>query len=216
VELGGTDQKFNLLVGRELQKDAGQEPQIVLTMPILEGLDGVQKMSKSLGNYVGVSEPPAEMFGKLMSVSDELMWRYFELLSFRPMHQIQGFQQQVREGANPRDIKFDLAMEITARFHGERAAVSAKQEFIDRFQKGALPQSIEEKSLMCDGESMPIANVLKLAGLVASTSEGLRLVRQGAVRIDGQRVGDERLAIARGSEHVVQVGKRRVAKIRIE
>ena len=216
VELGGTDQKFNLLVGRELQKDAGQEAQIVLTMPILEGLDGIQKMSKSLGNYIGITEPPDEMFGKLMSISDDLMWRYFELLSFRPMHQIEGFQQQVRDGTNPRDIKFDLAMEITARFHDDAAAIAAKQKFIDRFQKGELPHDLEEKSVSCIEASMPIANVLKQAGLVGSTSEGLRLVRQGAVRIDGERVSDERLAIAKGTLQVFQVGKRRVARIKLE
>ena len=215
VELGGTDQKFNLLVGRELQKESGQEPQIVLTMPILEGLDGIQKMSKSLGNYIGVDEPPNEMFGKLMSISDSLMWRYFELLSFRPLAQIERFRSDAEHGENPRDIKFHLAEEITARFHSDAAAAHAKREFIERFQKGALPENIEEKTVSTAGAAVPIANVLREAGLVATTSDGIRMIQQGAVRIDGERVSDARVRILPGTEHIYQVGKRRVARVKL-
>jgi len=215
VELGGTDQKFNLLVGRQLQEAYGQEPQVVLTMPILEGLDGVQKMSKSLGNYIGITEPPDEMFGKLMSISDELMWRYFELLSFRPITEIQGFKKQVAEGANPRDIKFLLAEEIVARFHDQGAAARAKENFIDRFRRGALPDDMPSVTLKADAEGLPIANLLKEAQLVASTSEGLRMIKQGAVRIDGQRIEDKALRFEPGTEVVAQVGKRRFAKVKI-
>lgn len=213
VELGGTDQKFNLLVGRELQKHYGQPQQVVLTMPILEGLDGVQKMSKSLGNYIGIHEPPEEMFGKLMSISDELMWRYFELLSFRPASEVAGFRQQVAEGANPRDIKFRLGEEIVARFHDAAAATRARETFIARFQKGALPEDMPELQVQAPGGGMPLANLLKEAGLTGSTSEALRMIRQGAVRIDGERVEDAGLTLAVGASHVVQVGKRRFARI---
>lgn len=215
VELGGTDQKFNLLVGRELQKSFGQPPQVVITVPILEGLDGVQKMSKSLGNYVGINEPPAEMFGKLMSVSDALMWRYFELLSFRPAGEIERLRAAVDEGMNPRDAKFELAREIVARFHDAAAAEGSQREFIERFQKGALPQGISEVSLAAPGP-MPIANVLKEAGLSASTSEALRLITQGGVRVDGERVTDHKIALAPGRVYVVQAGKRRFAKVALE
>ncbi|MBI1733120.1 MAG: tyrosine--tRNA ligase [Gammaproteobacteria bacterium] len=215
VELGGTDQKFNLLVGRELQKESGQEPQIVLTMPILEGLDGIQKMSKSLGNYIGVNEPPNEMFGKLMSISDSLMWRYFELLSFRPHAQIQRFRRDAEQGVNPRDIKFHLAEEITARFHDEQAAVRARNEFIERFQKGALPENMEEKTVAAAGGAIPIANVLRESGLVATTSDGVRLIKQGAVRVDGERISDTKMRIPAGTHHVYQVGKRRVARVKV-
>jgi len=215
VELGGTDQKFNLLVGRELQKESGQEPQIVLTMPILEGLDGIQKMSKSLGNYIGIDEPPDEMFGKLMSISDSLMWRYFELLSFRPLSQIARYRQEVEQGGNPRDIKFHLAEEITARFHSEVAAAGAKREFIERFQKGALPEHIEERTVATGGIAVPIANVLRAAGLVATASDGMRMIQQGAVRMDGERISEPRLRLAAGAEHVFQVGKRRVARVKL-
>jgi tyrosyl-tRNA synthetase len=215
VELGGTDQKFNLLVGRELQKQYGQRPQTVLMMPILEGLDGVQKMSKSLGNYVGVSEPPGEMFGKLMSVSDELMWRYFELLSFRPGSEIEVLRGRVAEGANPRDIKFELAEELVARFHDPQAAAAARAEFIARFQRGAMPEDIPELSVQADGDDLPLANLLKEAQLVSSTSEGLRMVGQGAVRIDGERVEDKGLRVPVGSRHVYQVGKRRFARVSV-
>ncbi len=213
VELGGTDQKFNMLVGRELQKDYGQTPQVVITVPILEGLDGVNKMSKSLGNYIGINEAPGEQFGKLMSVSDELMWRYFELLSFRPLAEIEKLRQEVADGANPRDIKFLLAEEIVARFHGTQAARDAHAEFVNRFQKGALPETIEVKQLDCPGPSLVLTVALKEAGLTASTSEARRMIGQGAVRIDGERVEDVDLTLASGSTQVVQVGKRRVAKI---
>jgi tyrosyl-tRNA synthetase len=213
VELGGTDQKFNMLVGRELQKDYGQAPQIVMTVPILEGLDGVNKMSKSLGNYIGINEAPGEQFGKLMSVSDDLMWRYFELLSFRPLADIEQLRTQVAEGANPRDIKFQLAEEIVARFHGSPAAQEAHAEFVNRFQKGALPEEIDEKSMDTGGTPMALTTVLKQAGLTASTSEARRMIGQGAVRIDGERVEDVDVALEAGASHVVQVGKRRVARI---
>jgi tyrosyl-tRNA synthetase len=216
VELGGTDQKFNLLVGRELQKEAGQEPQIVLTMPILEGLDGIQKMSKSLGNYVGITEPPEEMFGKLMSITDELMWRYFELLSFRSMDHIEKFRRDVEAGANPRDVKFHLASEITGRFHGEAAASRAKDEFIARFRMGALPERIEVRTVQSLDGHIQVARLLKDAGLVASVSEGMRMVRQGAVRIGGERVVDPHLEVPAGAENIFQVGKRRVAKVRVD
>lgn len=216
VELGGTDQKFNLLVGRELQKHYGQPPQIVLTMPILEGLDGVQKMSKSLGNYVGIRDEPNEMFGKLMSISDELMWRYFNLLSFRSAGEIAGWQQQVaHEGLNPRDVKFKLAEELVARFHGLEAGRKALAAFIERFQKGALPEDLPEIQVQSRDGRLPIANLLKEAGLADSTSEAVRLIQQGAVRIDGERVGSRELELTAGSCHVYQVGKRRIARIMV-
>ncbi len=215
VELGGTDQKFNLLVGRELQKQYGQEPQVVITMPILEGLDGVQKMSKSLGNYIGINEPPEEMFGKLMSISDELMWRYLELLSFRPMSEIADWRREVEEGANPRDIKVKMALELVERFHGTAAAHEAHRSFVARFRHGAMPEEIPEVELAAVAEGMPIANLLKDAGLTASTSEALRMIRQGAVRIDGERIEDRSLRLSAGSEHVFQVGKRRFARVRL-
>lgn len=215
VELGGTDQKFNLLVGRELQKAYGQEPQVVLTMPILEGLDGVQKMSKSLGNYVGIHEPPDDMFGKLMSISDELMWRYLDLLSFESQETIAGWKRQVSEGLNPRDVKYRLAEEIVARFHDRTAAERARENFIARFRQGALPEDLPEIRLSAQDGRLPIANLLKEAGLTSSTSEALRLIRQGAVRIDGVRIEDRALEIRSGTSHVVQVGKRRVAKVSV-
>ena len=213
VELGGTDQKFNLLVGRELQKQDGQAPQAVMTMPILEGLGGAQKMSKSLNNYIGIDEAPNEMFGKIMSISDELMWRYFELLSFRPLNEVETYKTQVNEGANPRDIKFVLAKEIIARFHNVQAAEAAQNEFIARFQQGAMPEEIEEKKVNAIDGSIPIANLLKEAGLVASTSEAFRMLKQGAVKVDAQRVEDKGLQIKVGSQHIYQVGKRRFAKV---
>lgn len=216
VELGGTDQKFNLLVGRELQKQYGQEPQVVITMPILEGLDGVQKMSKSLNNYIGINEPPGEMFGKIMSISDELMWRYFELLSFRPLSEIAAFKKQVSEGANPRDIKFELAKEIIARFHSKKAADAAQAEFIARFQQGALPEDIEEKTVAAQNGSLGIAHLLKDAGLVGSTSEAMRMIKQGAVKIDGEKIEDQKLQIQAGTQHVYQVGKRKFAKVSVK
>ncbi len=215
VELGGTDQKFNLLVGRELQKSYGQEPQVVLTMPILEGLDGVQKMSKSLGNYIGIAEPAGEMFGKLMSISDVLMWRYLERLSLRPTAEIDRWRAQVEEGLNPRDVKFQLALEVVGRFHGALAARRAKETFVARFQRGALPEDLAEVRVEAPGGALPIANLLKDAGLASSTSEALRLIRQGAVRIDGERLADPKRAVAAGSTHVYQVGKRRVARVSV-
>ncbi len=216
VELGGTDQKFNLLVGRQLQESYGQEPQVVITLPILEGLDGVQKMSKSLGNYIGITEPPDEMFGKVMSISDELMWRWFELLSFRPMSEIEAFRRQVQEGANPRDIKFLLAEEIVARFHDQAAAERARENFINRFRKGAMPDEMPEVTLSAPPDGLPIANALKDAGLVSSTSEGLRMLKQGAVRIDGQRVEDRGLRLQPGTQLILQVGKRRFAHVTVQ
>ncbi|HSG11783.1 MAG TPA: tyrosine--tRNA ligase [Gammaproteobacteria bacterium] len=215
VELGGTDQKFNLLVGRELQKHYGQKPQVILTMPILEGLDGVQKMSKSLDNYIGINEPPGEMFGKIMSISDDLMWRWFELLSFRPLDEIEGLKRQVADGVNPRDIKFMLGQEIVARFHDGQAAEAAQNEFVARFQKGAMPDDMPEISLPGVGGGLGLASLLRDAGLVGSTSEAFRMVKQGAVRIDGERVEDKSLAVAAGSTHVFQVGKRRFARVTV-
>lgn len=215
VELGGTDQKFNLLVGRELQKHYGQKPQVVMTMPLLEGTDGVNKMSKSLGNYIGIDEAPDEIFGKLMSISDELMWRYFELLSFRPITEIEGFKEQIEQGANPRDIKFLLAEEIIARFHSEAAAIQSRENFIARFQKGAMPDDIEEKQLTAVDGEMPIANLLKEAGLVNSTSDAYRMIKQGAVKIEGEKVESRDLKIKAGTESIYQVGKRRFAKVKL-
>ncbi|QYK00682.1 tyrosine--tRNA ligase [Shewanella psychrotolerans] len=212
VELGGTDQKFNLLMGRELQKTAGQKPQTVIMMPLLEGLDGVKKMSKSAHNYIGVSEPASEMFGKIMSISDDLMWRYFDLLSFRPLTEIAQLKEDVVQGTNPRDVKILLAKEIIARFHDEAAAEAAHQEFINRFQKGALPEDIAEVELVA-GEGIAIANVLKEAGLVASTSDAMRMIKQGAAKIDGVKIEDTRLQLTAGTSGVFQVGKRKFAKI---
>ena len=213
IELGGTDQKFNLLVGRQLQQDYGQEPQLVMTTPLLEGLDGVQKMSKSLGNYVGITEPPGEMFGKLMSISDDLMWRYFEVLSFRSLDDIEGLRTRVEDGMNPRDVKFELAMEIVTRFHDAAAAEAAKQEFISRFREGAMPDDMPELTLEAEGGTLGIAHLLKGAGLVSSTSEAFRMIKQGAVRIDGERVEDRSLTIDAGSTNVYQVGRRRFARV---
>jgi tyrosyl-tRNA synthetase len=215
VELGGTDQKFNLLVGRHLQEAYAQEPQVVLTMPLLEGLDGVQKMSKSLGNYVGISEAPDAIFGKLMSISDELMWRYFELLSFRSVTEIATLRRHVEEGRNPRDVKFELAREITARFHDAKAAERAQAEFVARFQKGQLPADLRKVTVAIGGGAVKIANLLKEANLVASTSAGYRLIEQGAVRIDGEKVADADLAVPCGATHVIQVGKREVAQVTV-
>ena len=215
VELGGTDQKFNLLVGRELQKHYGQRPQTILTMPILEGLDGVQKMSKSLNNYIGINEPPDEMFGKLMSISDELMWRYFELLSFRPIDAITRMKREVEQGANPRDIKFQLCHEIVTRFHDQAAAEAARATFIARFQKGVLPDDMPDVSLQAQDGRLGIATLLKNAGLVGSTSEAFRMIKQGAVRCDGVRIEDKDLAITPGTSHVIQVGKRRFARVTV-
>ncbi|KPK56640.1 MAG: tyrosine--tRNA ligase [Gammaproteobacteria bacterium SG8_31] len=215
VELGGTDQKFNLLVGRQLQQAYGQPPQVVMTVPLLEGLDGVQKMSKSLGNYVGITEPAGEMFGKLMSISDDLMWRYFELLSFRPGADISQLRQQVAEGRNPRDVKFELAREIVARFHDGSAADAAQTEFIARFQQGELPSNIPETRIQGGSEGAMIGEVLTSAGLSASNSEAFRLIKQGAVRVDNEKIENRECRLQPG-EYVVQVGKRRFARITIE
>ena len=214
VELGGTDQKFNLLVGRELMKAEGMEPQIILTMPILEGLDGVQKMSKSLNNYIGIEDVPAEMFGKIMSVNDDLMWRYFELLSFRPMNEIETFRQEISDGKNPRDIKFLLAEEIISRFHSSAAAETAKQDFITRFAKGAIPDEMPDVTLNPE-ESIGIAAMLKQAGLTSSTSESFRMIQQGAVKIDGVKVSDKSIRLDKGCCVVAQVGKRKFARIKL-
>jgi tyrosyl-tRNA synthetase len=212
VELGGTDQKFNLLVGRELQRAYGQEPQCILTMPLLEGLDGKEKMSKSLGNYVGIAEAPQEMFGKLMSVSDDLMWRYIELLSFQPLATVRGWREEIAGGANPRDVKVRFAKEIVARFHGAQAAERAEADFAARFRDGAVPEEMPEKTLG-DGQ---ILKVLKEAGLVPSTTEASRMIEQGGVKIDGGKVVDRALQLARGGTYVVQVGKRKFARVTIK
>ena len=210
VELGGTDQKFNLLVGRELQKDYGQEPQCVLTMPLLEGLDGRDKMSKSLGNYIGIAEPPQEMFGKLMSISDELMWRYIELLSFEPLATLARWKNE-----HPRDVKVAFAKEIVARFHSQAAAQAAEAEFEQRFRHGVPPQDMPEITLQSPAGGLPIAQLLKLAQLAASASEAVRAIEQGGVRIDGERVTDRNLRLAAGKTLTVQVGKRKFARVRL-
>lgn len=213
VELGGTDQKFNLLVGRQLQEAFGQEPQVVLTMPLLEGLDGVNKMSKSLGNYIGVNEDADSMFGKLMSISDELMWRYFELLSFRPNAELATLRQQLADGRNPMQIKFELAMEITARFAGAAAAEQAHQNFSSRSQRREVPENIETKTIAIEGDSIGIAAAIKQAGLAESTSAASRLIQQGAVRIDGERVEDIKRTVEPGPARLFQVGKRAFAYV---
>jgi tyrosyl-tRNA synthetase len=215
VELGGTDQKFNLLMGRELQKHFGQPPQVVLTMPLLEGTDGVQKMSKSLNNYIGIQEPPQEMFGKLMSISDTLMWRYLELLSFEDNATLAAWRREVEAGANPRDVKVRLAREIVARFHGPGAADAAEADFVARFQKGALPEEMPEVELDAGPGGLSIARILKDAGLTPSTSEAQRLIRQGGVKIDSERVADGSRTLSAGASHVFQVGKRKFARVRL-
>lgn len=213
IELGGTDQRFNLLMGRELQKEEGLRPQTVIMTPLLEGLDGVQKMSKSLNNYIGITESPNDMFGKIMSVSDELMWRYFELLSFRSIADVETLQADVAAGKNPRDVKVLLAKEIISRFHNDDAAEKAEQDFVQRFQKNALPDEIEEKTIAVGADGMGIANVLKVAGLVQSTSEALRMVKQNAVKLDGERFTDKGYVCTEKDSGVYQVGKRRFAKL---
>jgi tyrosyl-tRNA synthetase len=215
VEMGGTDQKFNLLMGRQLQEQHGQKPQCVLTMPILEGLDGVQKMSKSLNNYIGIADEPKDMFGKIMSISDDLMWRYFELLSFRPMSEIEGFRQEMQAGKNPRDIKFLLAEEIIARFHNEDAATAAREGFIAQFAKNRIPDDIPELSFEAPAEGYAIANLLKDAGLCSSTSDAMRMIQQGAAKIDGEKIADKSVKIQKGTEGVFQVGKRKFARLSI-
>ncbi|HSW13268.1 MAG TPA: tyrosine--tRNA ligase [Solimonas sp.] len=212
VEMGGTDQKFNLLMGRHLQSAYGQKPQCILTVPILEGLDGVQKMSKSLGNYVGVNEAPGDMFGKLMSVSDTLMWRYYDLLSFKPLAEIARLRQSVVGGANPRDIKMELGIEIVSRFHGTGAGEAAKAAFIAQFSQGALPEDIPEVRIAAPAAGLPIGRVLKEAGLVPSNSEANRMIDQKAVRVDQQRIEDRGLVLAAGKTYLLQVGSRRFAR----
>ena len=216
VELGGTDQKFNLLMGRELQKSEGQRPQTVLMMPLLEGLDGVQKMSKSLNNYIGITDAPNDMFGKIMSISDDLMWRYYELLSFKPIDVVQGYKDKVAAGANPRDVKIDLAKELIERFHDTAAAEAAHQEFINRFQKGAMPDDMPEMDIETENGEIAITNLLKEAGLVSSTSEAMRMIKQGAAKIEGEKVVDNKLVIKAGSTAIYQVGKRKFAKITVK
>lgn len=215
VELGGTDQKFNLLVGRQLQQDAGQAPQVVMTMPLLAGLDGVAKMSKSKGNYIGITEAPGEMFGKIMKISDETMWRYYELLSGRSLDDIASLKASVDAGANPRDAKFALGREIVARFHDEAAAERAQAAFVAQFRQRAIPEDMPDLTLETRGGSIGIAHLLKGAALVPSTSEALRMIRQGAVRIDGARIEDRGLEIEKGSIAVYQVGRRRFARVRV-
>ncbi|KTD59105.1 tyrosyl-tRNA synthetase [Legionella sainthelensi] len=215
VELGGSDQKFNLLMGRELQKHYGLEPQVVMMTPLIEGLDGVKKMSKSLDNYIGINEPAAEMFGKIMSISDELMWRYINLLSFKTGSEIASLRNSVIQGANPRDIKIDFAKEIVTRFHDQQQAEKAHIEFIERFQKGVIPEDLKEQIVTLQN-SLSLAQLLKQANLTQSTSESMRLIKQGAVKIDGNRIEDPGLELALGQTYIIQVGKRRIAKLRLQ
>lgn len=215
VEMGGTDQKFNLLMGRQLQEMYGQKPQVVMTVPILEGLDGVQKMSKSLNNYIGIADAPDDMFGKIMSISDELMWRYFELLSFRPLQEIEQWNKECQQGANPRNYKVKLAQEIIARFHDQAAAEKALENFEAQFKRGAIPDDIPEIELTATEEGYAIALLLKDAGLTVSTSDSNRMVKQGAVKIDGEKLADGKLRVQAGTEHVYQVGKRKFAKVKV-
>ncbi|MFV9988719.1 MAG: tyrosine--tRNA ligase [Coxiella endosymbiont of Dermacentor nuttalli] len=214
VELGGTDQKFNLLVGRELQKHFGQRPQCILTMPLLEGLDGVQKMSKSLNNYIGIMESPSEMFGKIMSISDDLMWRYYELLSFQPIKEINRWRREIAKGKNPRDIKILLGEELVARFHGKKAAKAAHKYFIDYFKNHELPTDLKEIEVLAENGHLGIGYILQRVGLVSTISEARRMIIQGAVRIDGERIEDIRLTIPVGESHLYQVGRRRFAKVK--
>ena len=212
IELGGTDQRFNLLMGRELQKHYGQESQCVLLMPLLEGLDGVNKMSKSLGNYIGIDEPPKEIFGKTMSVSDTLMWRYYDLLSFRSTHEVAALRADVEAGRNPRDVKVMLAQEFVARFHGQKAAAEALADFEARFSKNEIPDDLPEVRIAV-GTGMPVFKVIKEAGLTGTTSEAARMIEQGAVRLDGERIEDRNLALKAGGRVVLQVGKRKFAAV---
>ena len=215
IEMGGTDQKFNLLVGRELQRGSGQDPQVCITLPILEGLDGVHKMSKSLNNYVGINEPPAEMFGKIMSISDDLMWRWFELLSFESTATIANYQKDVKTGTNPRDIKFKLAHELVARFHSDSAAAQALQSFTAQFQKGAKPEHIDTQTLTLTEDTIAIGNLLKETQLTSSTSEAMRLVKQGAVKVDDEKITDPKLQLDKGKSYLVQVGKRKFLTVQL-
>ena len=213
VELGGTDQKFNLLVGRELQKDYGQEPQVIITMPLLESLDGVNKMSKSLGNYVGINDAPADMFGKIRSISDDLMWRYIELLSFAPMSAVEQWKREVAGGANPRDVKARFAAEIVERFHDRQAAQAARDGFDARFREGAIPEDLAEQVIELEGEAAPLVQVLKSSGVCPSTSEAHRMIEQGGVRVNGEKVTDKAMKLGAGATYVLQVGKRKFAKV---
>ncbi len=215
VEMGGTDQKFNLLVGRHLQQQYGQAPQIIITLPLLEGLDGVQKMSKSLDNYVGITDAPDEMFGKLMSISDDLMWRYFDLLSFRPNEELEAFRQRVADGENPRDIKFLLCEEIVERFHDRDAAVAARETFIARFRQGEMPEDMPEQTLEPGPDGIGIAAALSACGLTASNSEAFRMIQQGGVRIDGEKISDRSLVLETGFEGILQVGKRKFCRLTV-
>ena len=215
IEMGGTDQKFNLLVGRQLQSQAGQKPQIIITWPLLEGTDGVQKMSKSLDNYVGIFEPAEEMFGKIMSISDELMWRWFDLLSFRPTAELDALKRSVAEGRNPRDVKFELGIEIVDRFHGQGAGAAARDAFLARFRDSQLPDDLPETALSCEGGQLGIAAALTAAGLTESNSDAFRMIKQGAVRIDGEKVTDRGLMLATGFSGLLQVGKRKFAQVKV-
>ena len=215
VELGGTDQKFNLLVGRELQRDYDQEPQVVITVPILEGLDGVKKMSKSLNNYVAIDEEPDEMFGKIMSISDDLMWRWFELLSFMSEEEINSLKKEVQDGKNPRDIKFILAEEIVDRFHKDGDGQKCKESFLNRFQKGQIPENVDLVKVNIGGESILLVNLLKETNMIASVSEGNRLIKQGGIKVNSEKVNDPKFEISVNSENLYQVGKRRFLKIKI-
>lgn len=215
VELGGTDQKFNLLMGRELQRNAGHPPQVVMTMPLLEGLDGVNKMSKSLNNYIGITDSPNDMFGKLMRISDELMWRYFELLSFKSNAELGKLRQSVADGMNPRDAKFVLGQEIVARFHGQVAAKAAQEEFIRMFSGGGLPRDIPRAELHLEDDAIALTQILKQTQLVSSSSEGLRMIKQNAVKLDGERVSDPQLRLGVGATYLLQVGKRRVVRVEL-
>lgn len=216
VELGGTDQKFNLLVGRQLQEQYGQEPQVVMTMPLLEGLDGINKMSKSMGNYVGITDTPDEMFGKLMSISDELMWKYFDLLSFRSNAELQSLKKEVMEGRNPRDVKFELAGEIVARFHGKFSAVDAHNNFVSRFQRGQLPEDLQERVINTNGAGIGLSTLLKQIDFAPSTSAGNRLIEQGGVKVNSEKIADIKAKLEAGSSYVVQAGKRNAAKVTIQ
>jgi tyrosyl-tRNA synthetase len=216
VELGGTDQKVNLLVGRSLQEHYGQEPQVVMTMPLLEGTDGVNKMSKSLGNYIGIDEPAGEMFGKVMSISDQLMWRYFELLSFRALGEIAALRAQVAQGRNPRDVKFELARELVGRFRGVEAAEQAQAEFVARFSQKALPTDLPLMTLGAEADSLSLAAALTAAGLAASGSEARRKIAEGAVRIDGEKVSDAAVHLTAGETHILQLGSRRFARVLVK
>ena len=215
VELGGTDQKFNLLVGRELQRDYDQEPQVVITVPILEGLDGVKKMSKSLNNYIAIDEEPDEMFGKIMSISDDLMWRWFELLSFMSEEEINSLKKEMQDGKNPRDIKFILAEEIVDRFHKDGDGQKCKESFLNRFQKGQIPENVDSVKVNIDGESILLVNLLKETNMIASVSEGNRLIKQGGIKVNSEKVNDPKFEISVNSENLYQVGKRRFLKIKI-